>query len=72
MTKGFSGSDMSILMKETFYKIVEEFQSSKYFIQVGVNQKNQPIWMVCEPGTPNQVMIQKESLTEDTYKKQPI
>lgn len=31
LTEGFSGSDMSILMKETFYKIIEEFKNARYF-----------------------------------------
>lgn len=48
MTEGFSGSDMSILMKGVYYLAVEEFERTDYFIQVGITQTNQPIYMPSE------------------------
>ena len=40
LTDGYSGSDVSILMKKVHYMGVEEFEQTNHFIQVGLTKDN--------------------------------
>ena len=71
-TNNYSGSDINGLVKNACYEPLRRFQKAKYFVQVGLTANKKPVYMSCSPSEPGAQMINKESLTGDQVKKNPI
>lgn len=71
-TEGYSGSDLSVLVKAVFYVPIKEFQEAEFFRQTGVAKNGQPVWSPCSPNEKGAVKIDKRILTKETYAKNRI